>query len=67
MLHVYMLLSRLYLIQCVVRMLCIHVVVQAVPDTMEADIVRQSIVVLMGTLAQHMDKDNPKVSVNIRT
>ena len=34
---------------------------QAVPDTVEADVVRQSIVVLMGTLAQHMDKTNPKV------
>ena len=32
------------------------------PDTHEADTVRQSAVVLMGTLAKHMDKQNPKVS-----
>ena len=31
------------------------------PDTHEADAVRQSAVVLMGTLAKHMDKQNPKV------
>lgn len=36
---------------------------QSVPNTVEADIVRQSIVVLMGTLAQHMDKSNPKVNL----
>ena len=34
---------------------------QSVPHTVEADILRQSIVVLMGTLAQHMDKSKPKV------
>ena len=31
------------------------------PDTHEADAIRQSAVVLMGTLAKHMDKKNPKV------
>ena len=31
------------------------------PDTHEADAIRQSAVVLMGTLAKHMDKQNPKV------
>lgn len=30
-------------------------------DTHEADAIRQSAVVLMGTLAKHMDKQNPKV------
>lgn len=30
-------------------------------DSHEADTIRQSIVVLMGTLAKHMDKGNPKV------
>ena len=30
-------------------------------DSHEADAVRQSAVVLMGTLAKHMDKQNPKV------
>lgn len=34
---------------------------KATPDTQEADAVRQYIVVLMGALAKHMDKDNPKV------
>lgn len=32
-----------------------------IPDTVEADVVRQSIIVLMGTLAKHMDKNSPKV------
>ena len=32
-------------------------------DTLEADVVRQSIIVLMGTLAKHMDKDSAKVCV----
>ena len=31
-------------------------------DTRESDIIRHSIVVLMGTLAKHLDKGNPKVS-----
>ena len=31
------------------------------PDTHEADAIRQSAVVLMGTLAKHIDKQNPKV------
>ena len=44
------------------NLLMSSVTMQAVADTMEADVVRQSIVVLMGTLAQHMDKHNPKVS-----
>ena len=35
---------------------------QLAADTHEADTIRQSIVVLMGTLAKHMDKENPKVS-----
>ncbi len=30
-------------------------------DSHKADTIRQSIVVLMGTLAKHMDKGNPKV------
>lgn len=34
----------------------------SIPDSKEADVVRQSIIVLMGTLAKHMDKGNPKVS-----
>lgn len=34
---------------------------QLAADTHEADTIRQSIVVLMGTLAKHMDKENPKV------
>ena len=34
---------------------------QSAPNTREADVIRQSIVVLMGTLAKHMDKQNPKV------
>lgn len=33
-----------------------------IPDILEADRVRQSIIVLMGTLAKHMDKSSPKVS-----
>lgn len=33
----------------------------SIPDSQEADIVRQSIVVLMGTLAKHLDRENPKV------
>ena len=36
---------------------------KGIPDCQEADIVRQSIIVLMGTLAKHMDRDNPKVCV----
>ena len=32
-------------------------------NTKEADAVRQSVVVLMGALARHMDKENPKVGV----
>lgn len=31
------------------------------PDSPENDAVRRSVVVLMGTLARHIDKDNPKV------
>ncbi|XP_067680434.1 stalled ribosome sensor GCN1-like [Haliotis asinina] len=31
------------------------------PDTAQNDTVRQSIVILMGTLAKHLDSDNPKV------
>ena len=31
------------------------------PDSSENDAVRRSVVVLMGTLARHIDKDNPKV------
>lgn len=34
---------------------------KSIPDCQEADVVRQSIIVLMGTLAKHMDKENPKV------
>lgn len=34
---------------------------KAAPETHEADTIRQSAVVLMGTLAKHMDKQNPKV------
>lgn len=36
---------------------------QSAGDTRESDIIRQSIVVLMGTLARHLDKSNPKVKV----
>ena len=32
-------------------------------NTVEADTVRQSIILLMGTLAKHMDKNSPKVRV----
>ena len=38
---------------------------KAIPDSQEADIVRQSIIVLMGTLAKHMDRENPKVGVRV--
>ena len=31
------------------------------PGTASYDAVRQSIVILMGSLAKHLDKDNPKV------
>lgn len=31
------------------------------PDTASNDAVRQSIVILMGCLAKHLDKDNPKI------
>ena len=31
------------------------------PDTASFDVVRQSIVILMGSLAKHLDKDDPKV------
>ena len=31
------------------------------PDTAHNDTVRQSIIILMGTLAKHLDSDNPKV------
>jgi len=31
------------------------------PSTASQDAVRQSIVILMGSLAKHLDKDNPKV------
>lgn len=31
------------------------------PDTASFDAVRQSIVILMGSLAKHLDKDNPKI------
>lgn len=31
------------------------------PDTASNDTVRQSIVILMGNLAKHLDPDNPKV------
>lgn len=34
---------------------------KAIPDSQEADIVRQAIIVLMGSLAKHLDRDNPKV------
>ena len=34
---------------------------QSAANTHEADTIRQSIVVLMGTLAKHMEKENPKV------
>ena len=34
---------------------------QSAGDTREEDVIRQSIVVLMGTLAKHLDKGNPKV------
>lgn len=30
-------------------------------DSQQGDAVRQAIVVLMGSLAKHMDKDDPKV------
>lgn len=35
---------------------------KSIPDSQEADVVRQYIIVLMGALAKHMDKDNPKVT-----
>ena len=34
---------------------------QSAGDTRESDVIRQSIVVLMGTLARHLDKGDPKV------
>lgn len=36
-----------------------------IPDSAEADTVRQAIIVLMGVLARHMDKDNPKVHADM--
>ena len=33
-----------------------------IPNVVESDRVRQSIIVLMGTLAKHLDKKDPKVS-----
>jgi hypothetical protein len=38
---------------------------QSAGDTRESDVIRQSIVVLMGTLAKHLDKGNPKVCVYV--
>ena len=34
---------------------------QSAGDTRESDVIRQSVVVLMGTLARHLDKGDPKV------
>ena len=34
-------------------------------NSQDDDVVRQAIVVLMGSLAKHMDKDDPKVCNNI--
>jgi hypothetical protein len=34
---------------------------KSIPDSQEADVVRQCIIVLMGSLAKHIDKENPKV------
>lgn len=31
------------------------------PDSSSYDAVRQSVVILMGTLARHLDKDDPRV------
>ena len=31
------------------------------PDTSEHDTIRQAVVILMGCLARHLDKDDPKV------
>ena len=31
------------------------------PDTSAHDTIRQSVIILMGCLAQHLDKDDPKV------
>ena len=41
--------------------------VRELPNTSEADPVRQSLVVLMGDLAKHMDKDNTKVRVQYQS
>ena len=38
---------------------------KSIPDSAEADTVRQAIIVLMGVLAKHLDKDNPKVHVHM--
>ena len=32
------------------------------PDTSAHDTIRQSVIILMGCLARHLDKDDPKVS-----
>jgi hypothetical protein len=34
---------------------------QRVPDGAAYDVLRQSYVILMGSLAKHLDKDNPKI------
>ena len=31
------------------------------PDTSAHDTIRQSVIILMGCLARHLDKDDPKV------
>ena len=32
------------------------------PDSSSHDVIRQSVIILMGSLAKHLDKDDPKVN-----
>lgn len=37
------------------------------PDTSAHDTIRQSVIILMGCLARHLDKDDPKVEFSCKT
>lgn len=37
------------------------------PDTSAHDTIRQSVIILMGCLARHLDKDDPKVGSSCKT
>ena len=48
--------------KCMTKLLSIlETYLDEAPDNSENDIVRRSVVILMGTLAKHLDKDDPKV------